>query len=138
MLRPLRARLRVSQPGSLRGAPSKTGSHRGLIEALEVVPIPKLPGINPVAALDLAVLFRVPGLNVPMPDAGLLYGQGEGQGNSLRLSVCRRWMGNGNPRWTSLRNSRLLNWCCRYIGGARATARSRPGPCTESTCGERP
>jgi hypothetical protein len=32
---------------------------RGLIEALEVVPIPKLLAINPVAALDLAVLFRV-------------------------------------------------------------------------------
>jgi hypothetical protein len=53
--------------------------HGGLIEAREVVPIPKLLGINPVAALDLAVLFRMPRLNVPMPDAGLLHGQGDGQ-----------------------------------------------------------
>jgi hypothetical protein len=54
-----------------------SGGGREVIKALAT---PELLAVDTVAALDLAVLLRAARLDVAMPDAGLLDGEREGQG----------------------------------------------------------
>lgn len=58
----------------------------GGAERLERIPAPELFGIDPMAPLDVAVLVRPAGLDVPVTDALTLDGQEEGEGK-LRSAV---------------------------------------------------
>jgi len=67
----------------------EANSGRG--EVVESLTAPELLVVNPMTALDLAVLLWAPGLDVAVPDAQRLHGEGKGEGKLMPVVPAESW-----------------------------------------------